>query len=379
MKLDTTKCRNAKPAERAYRLADGHGLSLLVRPTGSKLWQWMHRVDGKSCTSSLGPFPEVGLKEARDAVLRARAKQRSPDEPPTVAVKTFAAVAKEHFDVWRVNKVPNHTQRVWTRLEQDAMPEIGNMPLDQIKPADVVAMIRKVEDRGALDVSRRLRQKVSEVFGYAIAMGYCDKDPASRVGVVMQPRPKVQHMPKVDAAELPALIRAIDGYPFPVVRLALLWTLLTAARTAETREARWSEIQGDVWRIPAERMKMGRPHIVPLSKQAMGLLEELKGYRRGEYLFPGPRRPVINTNAMIYALYDIGYRERQTVHGMRGLFSTILNEQGFNRDWIEVSLAHSDDTVRGTYNAAAYLDQRRDMLAWWADRVDDWRLEGMLG
>lgn len=375
MKLDTMKCRNAKPAERAYRLADGNGLSLLVTPTGSKLWQWFHRVDGKAKTASLGPFPEVGLKEARDAVLRERAKVRNPDMAIPITVPTFAAVAKEHFDVWKVNKVPAHVERVWARLEQDALPEIGHLALDAINPATVVAMIRKVEDRGAMDVSKRLRQKVSEVFGYAIAMGYCTTDPSARVSVVLKPRPKVQHMPKVGVEELPALIRAIDGYPFPVVRLAVLWTLLTAARTSETREARWSEIGDGVWRIPAERMKMGRDHVVPLSSQALQLLEELKQHRRGEYLFPGPRRPTINQNAMLHLLYDTGFRDRQTIHGFRGLFSTVLNEQGFNRDWIEVSLAHSDDTVRGAYNAAAYLSQRAEMLQRWANRIDEWRSE----
>lgn len=377
MKLNTMKCQNAKPAARAYRLADGNGLSLLVTPTGSKLWQWFHRIEGKAKTASLGPFPEVGLKEARDTVQRERRAARI-GEPPTEA-KTFAEVCREHFSVWKVDKVVLHTQRVWARLEQDALPEIGHRQLRDIAPAEVVAMIRKVEGRGAMDVSRRLRQKVSEIFGYAIAMGYCETDPAARVGVVLKPKPKVEHMAKVSAAELPALVTAIDRYTYPVVRLALLWTLLTAARTTETRKAHWSEIQDGVWRIPAERMKMGREHIVPLSRQSQAVLDALQEHRRGDYLFPGPRRPTINQNAMIFALYDLGFRDRQTVHGFRGLFSTTLNEAGFNRDWIEVSLAHSDDSVRGAYNAAAYLEQRRGMLQQWADMIDQWRVEGMWG
>jgi integrase len=377
MKLKTDDVKAAQPRDKSYRLADGAGLSLLVTPSGSKLWQWIFKEGGKTKTVSIGPFPEVNLKDAREAVFAGRAKRRIGQQPTPQRHITFEELFREHLKVWETGKVARHVDIVKRRIEQDALPEIGAIPLDQIKPVDVIAMIRKVEERGALDVSRRLRQKVSEIFGYGIAMGYCDTDPAARVGAAMRPRPRVEHMAKVDVTDVPALLRAIDRYQFSVVRLALKWTILTAARTTETREARWSEIRDGVWVIPAERMKMHREHRVPLSKQALAALEELKAHRRGEYLFPGPRRPTINANALIYALYDLGWRGKQTVHGFRGLFSTVLNEQGFNRDWIEMALAHSDDSVRGAYNAALYLDQRKAMLQWWADRLDEWRIEGM--
>ncbi len=383
MRLTTTECRNAQPLEKRYRMTDGHGLSLMVYPTGNKVWQFGYRFNGEPKTLVIGNFPAYGVAEARKALWDARKRLDVGIDPQAeagipITGKTFAEACWEHFDIWKIDKVSTHVERIWSRLEQDALPELGDRQLTDIKPADVVTVIRKVEDRGAMDVSRRLRQKISEVFGYAIAMGYCDADPASRVGVVLKPRPKVEHMPKVDAKDVPALLRAIDGYGDEVVRLALLWTLLTAARTNETREARWSEIVDGVWRIPGSRMKMGRDHLVPLSKQAIEVLGSLKKHRRGEYLFPGPRRPTINSNAMIYGLYDLGWRGKQTVHGFRGLFSTTLNEAGFNRDWIEVSLAHSDDSVRGAYNAALYLEQRATLLQWWADRLDQWRIDGML-
>jgi integrase len=380
MKLKTDDVRAAQPRDKSYRLSDGAGLSLLVMPNGSKLWQWIFKENAKTKTVSIGPFPEVSLKDAREAVFTRRAKKRMGETVVPQRKITFEQLFREHLNVWETGKVGRHVDIVKRRIEQDALPEIGAMRLDQIKPADVIAMIRKVEQRGALDVSRRLRQKVSEIFGYGIAMGYCDTDPAARVGVALRPRPRVEHMAKVDVAEMPALLRAIDGYGYPVVRAALKWTILTAARTTETREARWSEIREGVWVIPDRRMKMNREHRVPLSKQALAVLEELKAHRRGEYLFPGPRRPTINANALIYALYDLEngrYRGRQTVHGFRGLFSTYLNEQGFNRDWIEMALAHSDNTVRGAYNAAQYIEQRKTILQFWADRLDEWRIEGM--
>lgn len=379
MKLGTHDCREAEPRSRAYRLSDGAGLSLLVTPNGSKLWQWIFKDAGKTKTVSIGPFPEVSLKQAREAVFAGRAKRRLGEPVAPERKITFAELYREHLLVWETGKAARHIQNVRNRLEQDALPEIGHLALNQIKPATVIAMIRKVEERGALDVSRRLRQKVSEIFGYGIAMGYCDTDPAARVGVALRARPRVEHMPKVEAAEVPALLRAIDRYQYPVVRLALKWTLLTAARTAEARDARWSEIRDGVWVLPPERMKMGREHRVPLSRQALEVLGELKGHRRGDYLFPGPRRPTINDNAMIFALYDLGWRGKQSVHGFRGLFSTTLNEQGFNRDWIEVALAHSDDSVRGAYNAALYIEGRAKMLQAWADWLDEQRLEGVWG
>jgi integrase len=384
MKLTTTECRNAQPKEKAYRLTDGRGLSLLIQPTGSKLWQWGYRHDGKSATKSLGRFPEVSVQDARKAVTQARVELKLPavvevEEAPQM---TFAAVAREHLDVWKVGKVEAHVQRVWGRLVADALPDLGDRLLGDIKPADVVAVVRKVEARGALDVSRRLKQKVSEIFGYAVAMGYCDTDPAQHINRVLTAKPKTESMAKIPLSEVPALVVAIGTHPIELVRIGLQFAMLTATRTNEVREARWSEIDGDLWKIPASRMKMRRDHIVPLAPQTLELLEKLRKHRRSDYLFPGVRRPLVNKNWMIYGLYDIAqgsYRGRQTVHGFRGLFSTTLNEAGFNRDWIERQLAHVEESaVRGAYNSAEYMEGRVSMMRWWADRIDEWRLEGVL-
>lgn len=384
MKLSPLDCKNAKPRDKAYKMTDGHGLSLLVRPTGSKLWQWAYRYAGKQKTLSIGQFPVYGVREARDATYRARQQLDAGVDPmrpagDPLSQKRFREVAEEHFVVWKGDKVPAHVERVWGRLEADAFPEIGDSRLVDIKPTDVVALVRKVEQRGALDVSRRLRQKISEIFGFAIAMGYCDTDPAAHVGKVMRPKPSVEHMARVPLKEMPKLVASLRSHPIELVRIGLQFTLLTACRSAEVRGARWSEIKDDRWTIPAERMKMNREHIIPLSTQALELVERLRKHRRGAYLFPGPRREVVNANWLIYALYDLNWRDRQTVHGFRGLFSTWANEKEWSSDVVERCLAHVEENkVRGAYNSAEWLDRRAALMQAWADAVDDWSLLGML-
>jgi integrase len=330
----------------------------------------------------LGAYPAVQVSKARAARDAARAQlelgidpMEAKKEQAAPTTKTFKQVAEEFHEIWKSGKNEEHIKRVWSRLERDAFPAIGSQLLTNIKPADIIAMVRKVEDRGAMDVSRRLKQKCGEVYGYAIAMGYTESDPTARVNKALRPKPKVQHMPMVALSEMPKLLAAIDGYQLnTVVRLALQFCLLTGTRTAEVREAQWSEIdlKARMWRVPAARMKMEREHLVPLSRQTIALLKEIATHRRGIYLFPGARRPVMNTNAMIFALYDLELRGEQTVHGFRRLFSTTLNESGrFKKDWIEMQLAHGEeDDVRGAYNAALYLDHRVPMMQWWADQLD---------
>ena len=379
MKLNTTKIRNAAPQEKPYRLTDGRGLSLLVTPSGSKLWQWVYREDGKQRTKSIGPFPEVTLQQAREAVIDGRRAQRVGVPMVPVKGKTFGDAWVEHLRVWETGKDMAHIMRVKARMETDTLPFLGKMELDKIKPVDVVEVVRKVEARGALDVSRRLKQKIGEVFGFAIAMGWCENDPTTHVNRVLRPRPPVEHMARVPLVEMPKLVTSLAKHPDELVRIGLRFTLLTAARSAEVREAQWSEIQGDRWVIPAARMKAGREHIVPMSRQTVEVVERLRKFRRNEYLFPGPRRAVANTNFLINGLYDLGWRERQTVHGFRGLFSTWANENDWNRDVVERALAHVEENkVRGAYNAAELIDQRTKLLQAWADQIDEWAMLGML-
>ncbi|WP_448537467.1 tyrosine-type recombinase/integrase [Sphingobium yanoikuyae] len=387
MPLKELEVRYASRRSKDYKLGDGGGLYLLVRPTGSRLWRMKYRFGGKEKLLSFGRYPEVTLAEAR--LRRAEAKlalARGEDPGPKALspVTSFEAAAR----AWHGNRAsglePGHAARILSRLERDVFPSLGQRDLKDITAGDVLTMLRAVEARGALDVSRRLRQHVSQVYLFAIPQGWATHDPAAGLATLLRPRPRVRHMARVGGGELPALVRAIDAYDGDenprrraVTRDALLFTLLTWARTNETRYATWDEFEGldgpdPIWRVPAERMKMEREHIVPLSRQAVGLLESVRVYSRGPYVFAGdkPELP-ISQNTMIYGCYRMGYRGRQTVHGFRGLASTWANEaECYRPDWIEMSLAHADrDDVRGAYNSALYLTPRRRMLQAWADHV----------
>lgn len=286
------------------------------------------------------------------------------------------------------------------RLERDAFPAFGEADIRSVSSADVLAMIRRVEARGALDVSRRLKQHVSQIYRFAIPQGWASVDPAQHLSDLLKPKPRTKHMPRVPLAELKTLVRAIDGYDGDetpkrraITRAALLFTLLTWARTNETRLATWSEFEGldgadPIWRVPAERMKMQREHIVPLAPAVVALLKQIRAYSSGAFVFGGdkPGKP-ISQNTMIYGCYRMGYRGRQTVHGFRGLASTWANEaECYRSDWIEMALAHAErDEVRGAYNSALYLTPRRRMLGAWADALmamlkeDGGEMEGGVG
>ncbi|MGA1815128.1 integrase arm-type DNA-binding domain-containing protein [Sphingobium sp. WW5] len=387
MPLKELEVRYASRRSKDYKLGDGGGLYLLVRPTGSRLWRMKYRFDGKEKLLSFGRYPEVTLAEAR--LRRAEAKlalARGDDSGPKAAspVTSFEAAAR----AWHGNRAsglePGHAARILSRLERDVFPSLGQRDLKDITAGDVLTMLRAVEARGALDVSRRLRQHVSQVYLFAIPQGWATHDPAAGLATLLRPKPRVRHMAQVGAGELPALVRAIDAYDGDenprrraVTRDALLFTLLTWARTNETRHATWEEFEGldgpdPIWRVPAERMKMGREHIVPLSRQAVALLDSVRVYSRGPYVFAGDKTALpISQNTMIYGCYRMGYRGRQTVHGFRGLASTWANEaECYRPDWIEMALAHADrDDVRGAYNSALYLTPRRRMLQAWADHV----------
>jgi integrase len=378
-------CRAAEPREKRYKLSDGHGLRLVVHPSGAKQWQLFYRHGGKDRTLTIGPFDTYDVAAARRKAHEARRQihlgidpQADPEGADGV---TFAQATQEHLAIWSAGKDAAHILRVQNRLKQDALPVLGSMTLASVKPADVVAVVRKVEERGALDVAKRLRQKISEVFQFAIAMGWCETDPAAHIGRVMRPRAPVEHMARVPLTEMPRLLADIASHRDDLARIALQFTLLTACRSTEAREGRWMEIHGDAWVIPATRMKMGREHVVPLSRQALELAEQLRAYRRNDYLFPGKRRAVVNTNFLIYALYDVGlhWRGKQTVHGFRSLFSTWANETGWRSDVVERCLAHVEgNKVRGAYNGAEWWGERVALMQAWGDTIDDWRIAGML-
>ena len=402
MSLSEIQIRKAKAADRPYKLADGEGLFLLVQRNGSKLWRMKYRYRGKERLLSFGPYPEIGIAAARELKTIAKGSLAEGKDPMVQKAerdfddrKTFKTVASMWHDNRASSLDPAHAERVWSRLERDVFPGLGDLMMHEITPPEVLKIIRKIEERGALDISRRAKQGIGQIFQFAIASGLCSTDPTSHLRGALKPRPRVKHMSKIPLAELPELLSKIDRYQevgerrSEITKVALTFALLTWVRTKELRFAAKSEFEdldgnSPVWRIGADRMKMRREHIVPLSRQAATLARELITQTASRYLFSGRKAQLpLSENTMIYGLYRLGYHSRQTVHGFRGLASTWANEQllevgqppiwmrKYHEDWVELQLAHSEENeVRGAYNAAEYLAPRRAMLQDWADFLD---------
>lgn len=379
--------RSLKPKDKPYKLADSGGLFIVVSPAGGKHWKLAYRHAGKQKTLSFGEYPYVSLADARkkreDAktVLAAgrdpagKRKRVAPD-------RTFEFIAREWFNNRKGEWVEAHASRVLSRLEADVFPEFGDRELDDIKGMDVLEMVRKVEDRGAIDVSKRILQTCNQVFCYGIITDRGTRNPSGELRGALKKNPRVKHFAALKVPEIPEFLKRLDySSGNPLIRLAVMFTLLTFVRTNETRYAVWSEFEGldtdaPTWRIPKERMKMGREHIVPLSRQVVALLTEIKQHSGDcPYLFPSyGRSGVLSQNAMIQRVYDMGYRGLLTIHGFRGTASTVLNENDFASDHIERQLAHAEENeIRGAYNSAEWLPQRRVMMQWWADFIDGQR------
>lgn len=402
MPLTETQAKNAKPRERAYKLADSEGLFLLVQPNGTKLWRMKYRFAGKEKLLSFGAYPALGIAAARDKRKAAKALLAEGKDPMKAKGEvisengdTFYLVAKRWHENRQSALNPAHAERVWSRMERDVFPSLGQKLIHEITAPEVLDMIRRIETRGALDISRRAKQGVGQVFQFAIACGLASSDPTAHLSGALKPRPRVKHMSRLPLVEIPAFLEKLRAYQeegdrrSAITRDAVLFALLTWVRTKELRLAVKSEFENldgtePVWRIPAARMKMGREHLVPLSAQAALIARKMVSAATGDYLFPGthPDKP-LSENTMIYALYRLGYHSRQTIHGFRGLASTWANEQlvefgkpamwirKYHEDWVELQLAHSEkDDVRGAYNAAEYLAPRRRMMQDWADFLD---------
>ncbi|OQW45981.1 MAG: integrase [Proteobacteria bacterium SG_bin6] len=402
MPLTETQAKNAKPRERAYKLADSEGLFLLVQPNGTKLWRMKYRFAGKEKLLSFGAYPALGIAAARDKRKAAKALLAESKDPMKAKGEvisengdTFYMVAKRWHENRQSALNPAHAERVWSRMERDVFPSLGQKLIHEITAPEVLDMIRRIETRGALDISRRAKQGVGQVFQFAIACGLASSDPTAHLSGALKPRPRVKHMSRLPLMEIPAFLEKLRAYQeegdrrSAITRDAVLFALLTWVRTKELRLAVKSEFENldgmePVWRIPAARMKMGREHLVPLSAQAALIARKMVSAATGDYLFPGthPDKP-LSENTMIYALYRLGYHSRQTIHGFRGLASTWANEQlvefgkpamwirKYHEDWVELQLAHSEkDDVRGAYNAAEYLAPRRRMMQDWADFLD---------
>jgi integrase len=392
MPLTDTRIRSAKPAGKTYKLSDGGGMYLLVTRGGARYWRMDYRFGGMRRTLAFGVYPTVTLATARTRREEARALIATGTDP-SVAKKatkraaklasenTFEAVAREWIGRQRSRLAPRYCALVIARLEADIFPQIGSRSIADIGAPELLQALRKVEKRGVTETARRLRQTCGQVFRYAIATGRAKDDPTPALrGALDSPGRKRGHR-AMTLNEVPNFLTALEAYDGdPRTHLALRLMVLTFARTTELRAARWSEFEKldkdePLWRIPADRMKMKREHIVPLSPQAVTVLRELRelpGSGASPFLFQSPSREgCMSNNTMLYALYRMGYHSRATVHGFRAMASTALNEMGFRPDVIERQLAHQEqNAVRAAYNRADYLTERRAMMNRWADHLD---------
>ncbi|MER3010672.1 tyrosine-type recombinase/integrase [Serratia marcescens] len=386
MLLTDIQIRRSKPQEKPYTLNDGQGLSLLINTDGSKGWRFRYRYAGKAKLMSFGTYPLVTLADAREKRGEAR-KQVANGIDPVAEKKaqklaqklsvenSFEAISRE----WHTNKADRWTlayrEEIMRTFEQDVFPYIGQRPIAEIKPLELLEVLRRIEKRGALEKTRKVRQRCGEVFRYAIITGRAEYNPAPDLASALAV-PKQKHHPFLLAEELPYFVKDLEGYTGSIItKNAAKIVMLTGVRTQEMRFATWEEIDFEraIWEIPAERMKMRRPHIVPLSTQAVELLKQLHPITgHYPYIFIGRnnRRKPISKESVNQVIELLGYKGRATGHGFRHTMSTILHEQGFDSAWIEMQLAHVDKNgIRGTYNHAQYLEKRRDMLQWYADFI----------
>jgi integrase len=375
----------AKPREKPFKLSDGGGLYLLVNPTGKRWWRLKFRVHGREKLLSLGIFPDVPLKEARERRDLARRDLARGIDPAAkrraermASGDTFEAIAREWFGRFSPNWAAGYSSKVIRRLEICVFPWIGSIPISQIKAPELLSCLRRVESRGKLGTAHRALQVCGRVFRYAVATGRAERDPSGDLRGALPPKQEKHHASFTDPKSLAGLLRAIDAYDgSTVVRQALRLAPMVFVRPGELRAAEWKEFNLDAgeWRIGAERMKMRVQHIVPLSRQAVAILREMQPVTgAGRFVFPSPRsdkRP-LSDNGMLAALRRMGFEQGVlTVHGFRSTASTLLNEQGWNPDAIERQLAHSErDGVRAAYNYAEYLPERRKMMQAWADYID---------
>jgi integrase len=319
---------------------------------------------------------EIVLRAIRTALGGATAEIRAP-----VKGATLEEVGREWFQNNVSTWAPSYKGRLRSRLETYLLEHLGSRPISSISPPEMLEVIRKIEVRDARETARRILRIASAVFRYGIATGRCTQDPTASLKGALRPPKKVKHRATLTDRDLPKFLRTLAQYQGDLTKYAMELVLLTFVRTSELRFAKWSEFEGlessnPIWRVPAERMKMRRAHLVPFSRQAVAVLGKIRSLELGSaYLFPAKTKlGVISENTLLFALYRMGYRRRATVHGFRSLASTVLNEAQFNRDWIEMQLAHADNSVRGVYNAAEWFSGRREMLQWWADYVDAKRL-----
>lgn len=392
MRLNDVKLRNLKPKDKPYKASDGGGMFIYVLPTGQKYWRFKYRFLGKEKMLSLGVYPETGLARARDKLREAREallEGRDPSEDRKQKKLTVQLNYENNFEniarEWHKQKLhtwqPKHAAIILSRLEANVFPKIGKRPIKDITPPELLAAIKVLEKAGKRDLAHRQMQHCGQIFRYAVATGRANLDITQHLQGALQ-TPVSKNYAYLNEKELPAFLKELDQYQEKyrghiLTELAFKVLILTFVRSGEIRGAKWEEIDFDkrLWKIPAERMKMRTPHLVPLARQTLELFKQVKAITHNNimgYVFPSQTNPrsTMSENTFLRAIEIMGYRGKTTGHGFRSTASTILNENSFRPDVIETQLAHCErDQVRAAYNHAEYLPERVKMMQWWADYI----------
>jgi integrase len=388
--LTNTEIKQAKPKEKVYGLNDGNGLQLRVKPNGTKSWlfDYFRPYTKKRTSLSFGTFPDISLAEARkkrDDAKALLAKDIDPKEQreeesriKDVAHRnTLEHVAAKWLEVKKASVSTNHALDTWRSLELHIFPSLGQVPIHKISAVKTIDIINPIAAKGSLETVKRLCQRLNEIMIYAVNSGLLDNNPLSGISKAFQV-PVKQHLPTIKPDQLPELLRKLSFASIKLsTRCVIEWQLHTMVRPGEAAGSRWAEIDFEncLWDIPAERMKKKKRHIIPLTRQALDLLEIMKPISlHSEYIFPSDSslRKHINASTANMALKRLGYGNQLVAHGLRSLASTILNEEGFDPDIIESALAHvGDNEVRNAYNRADYLERRKPLMIWWSNHIEN--------
>lgn len=387
--LTNTEVKQAKPREKEYTLSDGSGLLLRIRPAGSKSWffNYYQPFTKKRLKYSMGEYPSVGLADARRKAEQARkllADNIDPQEHEATEAQaraiananTFQEISAKWLDIKRSTITPDHANKIWRSMELHLFPTIGKVPIDKVKALAVIKALEPLAAKGALESVKRLTQRANEVMTYSVNTGLVEANPLTGISKAFH-SPKKQHMPTLPPDQLPHFMKTLNHANIRrVTRCLVEWQLHTMVRPSEAAGTRWEEIdlEKKLWFIPDERMKKKRAHVVPLTEQAIHLLEIVKPISgNSEFVFPSDRDPRKHSNSQTanMAIKRMGYGGQLVSHGLRALASTILNERGFDADVVEAALAHIDSNeVRAAYNRSDYLIRRSKMMAWWSDHIE---------
>ena len=388
--LTDTEIRQAKAKDKEYNLGDGKGLLLRIKPNGSKLWLFNYQrpYTKKRAVLSIGSYPEISLKQARQTRLKYREllandvdpkdyKQEQETQAKEALTNTFEHVANLWLESKRDTITSGHFQQVKRSLEKDLFPELGSKPVNSLKATSFITLLRPIEAKGSLETVKRLSQRINNIMNYAVNYGLIETNPAQAIGEIFK-NPKKKHYPTLKPEQLPDLMKALNTANIQLqTRCLIEWQLHTITRPSEASGTEWSEIdfKQKTWTIPAKRMKRRIEHVIPLSQQALALLDIMKSINGNrQHVFSSrinPRKPMNSATANV-ALKRMGFGGVLVSHGLRALASTTLNEQGFNSDVIEACLAHIDkNEVRKAYNRATYLEQRIKVMAWWSEHIEN--------